>query len=363
MQSIIRKVISFITMDVTNEDEAKDFAVLLRIISIAALLFNVINALYLISLYHYLYSLLSIVFVGISIGSFILTYENKTNMAFGLLLGSLVTSATIYTISIGWRYNYQWNILIAIMIIFYTLNIEMNVKLRYVSILSILLGTLMVLSYIFPVFREKTGIMSFIFDLSTTFYYIFTFSVLAYYFCTKFNIAEEKLRNYNKELQNIASHDALTSLPNRRSMGEHLSSLVYEYNRDNTPFAIAIADVDFFKKVNDNYGHDTGDYVLKTLAATFSRTMEGRGTVARWGGEEFLFTFEGMTGAQAASILNNMRTQIENTEFKYRDYTLNITVTLGVEEYSPITGLDLSISNADKKLYDGKQSGRNQVVF
>lgn len=363
MLRFLNKIKSFIVMDVSNEGEAKDFAVLLRLISIGFFINTIASSIYLASLYHFFLAVLGILFLGGAIGAFILTYENKTNMAFGTLITSLILSAVIYSLTAGWRFNYQWNLILAILVIFYTLDIELKTKLKYALLLGATLVACAIYAYIFPVYRDSRSIYSFLFDIIICVYYIYCISSIAYYFCTKFNIAEEKLRDYNMELQTIASHDALTQLPNRRNMVEHLNTLVYEYNRNSTPFCVAIADIDFFKKVNDNYGHDTGDYILKSVSDIFSKTMEGRGMVARWGGEEFLFTFEGMSGSQASNILNNMRAGIEHTEFSYRDYTLNITITVGVEEFSPITGLDLSISSADKKLYAGKQNGRNQVVF
>jgi diguanylate cyclase (GGDEF)-like protein len=90
----------------------------------------------------------------------------------------------------------------------------------------------------------------------------------------------------------MASLDALTQLPNRRSMNAHLEVLVYDNDRTGAPFCVAIGDVDYFKKVNDNYGHDTGDYVLTTLSGLFQNIVKGRGSVARWGGEEFLLLYK-----------------------------------------------------------------------
>ena len=91
--------------------------------------------------------------------------------------------------------------------------------------------------------------------------------------------------------------------------------------------------------------------------------MKGRGVAARWGGEEFLFCFEGINGRQAYIILESLRMQIEKKKFMYKDHIINITVTFGLEEYSQIIGTEATISKADVKLYEGKASGRNKVVF
>ena len=91
--------------------------------------------------------------------------------------------------------------------------------------------------------------------------------------------------------------------------------------------------------------------------------MNGIGTVARWGGEEFLFVFENASGAQAKAILEGMRSQIEKKVFVHKDEQIHVTLTLGVEDYSQIIGVEAVISKADGKLYQGKQSGRNCVVY
>ena len=161
----------------------------------------------------------------------------------------------------------------------------------------------------------------------------------------------------------MASTDALTTLPNRRVMNEHLTMLAYTYERTNSPFVIAIADIDFFKKINDTYGHEAGDFVLKSLAQIFKETMAGKGRVARWGGEEFLFVFENASGAQARNVLEIMRIGIEQNPFRFKDEEIHITLTFGVEDYSLVDGVEATISKADTKLYQGKTTGRNKVVY
>ena len=91
--------------------------------------------------------------------------------------------------------------------------------------------------------------------------------------------------------------------------------------------------------------------------------MEGRGKVARWGGEEFLFCFNDLNQEQSFNILDDMRQIIENRKFIYKDNEIHITITIGLEEYYHIVGIEGTISNADKKLYEGKSNGRNKVVM
>ena len=124
-----------------------------------------------------------------------------------------------------------------------------------------------------------------------------------------------------------------------------------------------MGDIDFFKKVNDTRGHDCGDYVLKTLSGVFDEFMKDKGYVSRWGGEEFVFIFRDMNGDVAYPLLENLRKKIEKMDFEFFNHKFNITMTFGMEEYSPMFGSEEAIKKADEKLYIGKESGRNQVVF
>lgn len=363
MRKLYKLVYNFITMDVKSETEAKDFAILLRSLSLLYVLNYIFSAVYLGFMSYYGLSLVCVLFLGTSIGAFICTYENRTKTAAVLFYIESVITAVAFPLVVGWESGFQYVLSIMLMVVFYTLEIEMKHKLRVGKIVIGLMVAVALLTHLFPVYRQADHTLGMFFSVWSSCFYALAYITLAYTFCTKFNLAEEKLRKTNNDLKRLASLDALTQLPNRRNITDYVNLLVFENNRQNKPFAVAIADVDFFKKVNDNFGHDTGDFVLKTLADIFSKTMQGRGQVARWGGEEFLFVFDNFTGSQAVTVLDNMREMIESYEFKFRETTLQITITIGVEDYSPISGAEVSISKADEKLYQGKQNGRNQVVY
>ena len=364
MRSKIRKLHKFITKDInTNEKEAKDLAVVLRVLSLLYIAYYIFAGISLALLYHYGHAIIALICAAVLGGCFVCTYDNQTKLARRLFHAVIISGTCYFTLATGWFMNFQWNILINILVIFYSLEIKMSQKIRYMKLLFTLIGALAILTHISPSYREGTELFSFVFQTIHAIFYATMLCLIAYCYCTKFNRAEEKLRQFNQKLAEMASLDALTQLPNRRSMNEHLELLVYDNDRTGKPFCIAIGDVDFFKKINDNYGHDTGDYALVTLSKMFQNITKGRGKVARWGGEEFLFTFEGMNVKQAYATLEVLRLQIEKYNFQYKDHTLKITVTFGLEEYSQIIGIESTISKADQKLYEGKKNGRNQVVY
>ncbi len=182
-------------------------------------------------------------------------------------------------------------------------------------------------------------------------------------FSAQYLSTEHKLYQYNKKLKQMAGMDPLTQLMNRRAATEEINDIINRYESNGKSVSIAIGDIDFFKKVNDTYGHDCGDYVLKSLAMLFKETMKDYGFVARWGGEEFLFVFREMNGDEAVVILNRLREKIGKMELNFNSVSFNVTMTFGLEEYSSNHGVEDAIKEADNKLYMGKESGRNKVVF
>lgn len=363
MNRLIQKLRLLIVKDVSDEKETKDLAVLLRVLSLVYIAYYIFAAIFLALLFHYTHAFIALICAGLLSGCFISTYDNQTRLALRLFNVVTIASASYFTLATGWSMNFQWNILISILVLFYSLEIKMSQKLRYMKLLFTLIVALAVFTHMASPYRQGSELFSFFFQTIHAFFYGGMLCTLAYCYCTKFNLAEDKLRQSNKKLIEMASLDALTQLPNRRSMTEHLNVLVYENDRTGKPFCIAIGDVDFFKRVNDTYGHDTGDYVLTTLAQMFQNIVKGRGKVARWGGEEFLFCFEGMNVQQARAALEVLRLQIEKYNFQFKDQNLKLTMTFGLEEYSQIIGIEAAISKADGKLYEGKSNGRNQVVY
>ncbi len=159
-------------------------------------------------------------------------------------------------------------------------------------------------------------------------------------------------------LRRQIERDPLTGLFNRRSGEKRLDEL----QNSGKPFALAIGDIDFFKKFNDNFGHECGDEVLKTVARVLSDSMAKQGFVIRWGGEEFLIAFADASAVTAAVKAGEILQKIRDTKVEYNGQKHSVTMTFGVAEGfsdQPISG---QINAADAKLYEGKEGGRNRVV-
>lgn len=163
-------------------------------------------------------------------------------------------------------------------------------------------------------------------------------------------------------IREMVELDPLTKLLNRSSADRKLRLVMEKSVAQKTPFAVAIGDIDFFKKVNDTYGHDCGDIVLKQVAATLQEYMQNVGFVARWGGEEFLLVFKRLDGERAKEHLEKILDAIRGLRIPYQDQVVSLTMTFGVTDGKSIPMKDL-LCKADHNLYEGKESGRNKIVY
>ena len=179
-------------------------------------------------------------------------------------------------------------------------------------------------------------------------------------FSCRINNSIEALENIQL-ITNHANRDFLTGLYNRRYFFESMHEYIEE-NKDNSEkFAVAMIDIDFFKKINDTYGHDSGDKVIVHLSEILRTNTNHRDLVARFGGEEFCIVLKNINRFSAMDILERLRAEVESTVvYSDKKETINFTISIGMSIYEE--GLDETINQADMMLYKAKQNGRNQVV-
>ena len=149
-------------------------------------------------------------------------------------------------------------------------------------------------------------------------------------------------------------------LPNRRAMIETIER--YQKVNPELSFSVAIADIDFFKKVNDTYGHNCGDYTLVKLTELFKTHSAGQYSVCRWGGEDFCFFIPEKNVDEAGVLMNDLCFAVQRMPLHFEDVDFSITITIGVEECDFLSPLEDLLKKADEKLYMGKEAGRNRVV-
>jgi diguanylate cyclase (GGDEF)-like protein len=165
-----------------------------------------------------------------------------------------------------------------------------------------------------------------------------------------------------QEMSRLAITDALTQIMNRRGITVGLLDAMAQAERYNTPLTIAMIDIDHFKQVNDSYGHEAGDKVLKDIAAILSEALRMPDKVGRYGGEEFLIMLPHTTLVQGRKIADRIRASVSKWEFNIGTKKIKLTISIGVIQYKAGEDLERFLSQADKALYEAKASGRNLVV-
>lgn len=166
-------------------------------------------------------------------------------------------------------------------------------------------------------------------------------------------------KRLEEQLRLAATIDKLTGIYNRQTLDDLLSREIARSRRYKTPLSLVMADIDHFKQVNDTYGHQVGDKVLRAVAETFRENIRLSDISGRWGGEEFLIITPQTTKTSAASMAEKLRKAIERRSF-YHDEP--VTVSLGVTEMKEGDTLESLIRRADEALYQAKNLGRNRVA-
>ncbi len=169
----------------------------------------------------------------------------------------------------------------------------------------------------------------------------------------------EELRLRVQEERKNALTDTLTGIYNRMAYDERMAQAYANWKRYKTPLAILVADVDFFKKINDAFGHQAGDKVLQAIASTIRRSVRETDMAARYGGEEFVVIMPDTSLDAGLVVANKLRNEIEKLKFKYKNEPVNITISCGVAAFADDDNPDDLFERADRALYAAKSSGRN----
>ena len=354
-------IVDLIKRDVRFENETKKGVVTIRIFYIIILLADILNLIF--AGFPVLEAFpvrITLIFLSIPI-LFICTYFFRTAVSLFLFL----LFAFCYSLSMipcfGWSAGMQNYFIIILMISFFAVHGSLFFK--------IILTVIVLAARIFTIFiysgtpsevkiSEVSGKLIQSVNISAVFLSVV---IISYIYGHRETLEESKLMKYNTRLVREAHTDQLTGLYNRRYVSEYLENL--ERSSNLPAVSVAMGDIDFFKKVNDRYGHDAGDAVLKAIADAL-RTCGTEGSlVARWGGEEFLIVFQGLNGDEARVILEDLRSHIEKMTIPVGDAGIRVTMTFGLTEYDFSGNTEPTIKEADEKLYLGKTSGRNRVVY
>lgn len=194
------------------------------------------------------------------------------------------------------------------------------------------------------------------FNTTLIFVMLVTFSTL---FALELRYMQRLTERKNDRLEEIAYYDPLTGLLNRRSMDKYLRAALNKATQEK-PFCLLMVDIDDFKKVNDTYGHDFGDRVLKAVSTLISENVRETDYICRWGGEEFLILLR-TSMEYAKQIAEYIRCSVEEEKVCNDAVQIHISITIGIAQYYVGATVQALIQEADERLYYGKRHGKNQV--
>ena len=174
-------------------------------------------------------------------------------------------------------------------------------------------------------------------------------------------------KTLEKELEKLATTDPLTGAKNRRFFLQLFEQEISRFQRYQKPFGLLILDIDHFKIINDTYGHDTGDKVIKNLVVESMSVLRDSDIFARWGGEEFIILLPESNVHEASTVAERLRSKLSKVEITSKDETLiTYTVSIGlrvVNQEETDVHVNEIIREADESLYTAKKRGRNRVVM
>lgn len=331
------------------------------------LLSAVVHGIYLVAFMHSRLTALCF-FEGGCIAALLLLLLAVRKRAFAVLifvlhLVSFFTFA-IGTLSFGWMYGFEFGLICMLLLerhFIYRSKITPNV-IRAAEVMLLLVAGLLSLNYRVP-FADSLELWV------RNLLFVTNFTVLVVGVAANAVVGDENgdvavmvLQEKASYLQHLADTDALTNLPNRRSMLQLLETALWQSRQTGRPLCVVMCDIDDFKYINDTYGHASGDFALKMIAETITEYLGDDDIVCRWGGEEFLVLLENTSLAQAKEIVNGLRRAVETTPFVYCGRILAITMTMGITQCWEGATVTELVEQADMLMYAGKRRGKNCVV-
>lgn len=359
---LFKKIGDFIGKDTTAENESKRLVVVIRILILSIVFYFLINAALCRAAFSMggalLYVAFSIVFVCI----FVMSYHYSSLSVFTIFSIGMIAWICILVHYMGWNIGVQHFLMVILVLCFFS---TYQHHIGKISMAVFLCAFRMLLYFLYRSRIPEIQLPSVAengFQCVNTITIFWCISVIAFLFSKDTQKLEGKLVEYNNRLMIQANTDILTGLYNRRKAMEYMEELSHK-QANSIGFSLCICDIDFFKKVNDNYGHDVGDEVLVKISEIFQKEIEKGNFAARWGGEEFLLLFPACNGDDARTKLEEIRSDIKKLHFHVGDMDFGITMTFGLAEYDFMNGFKATIKEADEKLYSGKEQGRDRIVF
>lgn len=289
--------------------------------------------------------------------------REKYVLLYYITFSEVVLHSYTATILVGWPSGFAMYILAITPVVFYmhfSLSESATLKETLMIGLCAMLAfvTCKVIScHIEPsyVISERPAMIVYIYNSIITFVMILFFSLV---FMREMLYSHNVLEKQNQRLDRMAGVDALTGLYNRRSLSKFLDTAVMS----GRTYSIIMCDIDDFKKVNDTYGHDAGDEVLRSISSALTSSLRDGDYVCRWGGEEIVILATGTDVRVAAKVAERLRKAVDEMPITHGGQDIHCTITVSAADSTEKDNPSDIITLADNRLYAGKRSGKNCVV-
>ncbi|MEG1848296.1 MAG: GGDEF domain-containing protein [Lachnospiraceae bacterium] len=286
-----------------------------------------------------------------------------------IVCSEVLIHMALATLSVGWSSGFYLYVLLLIPTIYYLSYIAESSYRQYTDVFRysfIAFATFIILrvvTYVKPPLYPH--ISPFVTQLMYLFNACLTIGVLILFmtiFLSTIQQTEASLKAQNGKLSSLANLDPLTGFYNRRCMNEFLVQAVEDAVDECSEFGLIMGDIDDFKSINDTYGHECGDLVLKKIAHIMQHNIRETDFICRWGGEEILLLLHNCTYENTIRAAENIRKKIAEASLSYGDATIHFSMTFGVHRYESNNLPSELVRKADHKLYQGKVNGKNCVV-
>ncbi|MEQ8289709.1 MAG: GGDEF domain-containing protein [Gammaproteobacteria bacterium] len=255
---------------------------------------------------------------------------------------------------LGWTSGFQYYLLMFIPIIFVSAKRANWVKVLTMVMIYVLYGGMFIYTSKMPPLASLGQNDLYIIHLLNMGVCFSFLALVAHFYIQLVQKSEIKL-------QTLASTDTLTGLLNRRKLIEVIEYEKEQGERTNAPYSMVMVDIDDFKKINDTYGHEAGDYVLKTTSYLLGQVIRKQDSAARWGGEEFLLLCPDTNIDAATRVANRILNQVNSFAFEFEGMSFSVTLSIGVAESTHKEFPADCIARADEALYKAKHTGKNRV--
>lgn len=301
------------------------------------------------------------IFAAMSVAAFYATYRLKVHTSVLVCSSLQLAWVIVFVILYGWDCGIQHLMFEMLVLVYFAVYNSLVYKVSYTVVLFAVRFSLFLYCRVNISVFALTETATVVLQIINTIVTFVLMAVACSMFSSNVESAEKKLVLYNEQLKKQAGTDPLTGLWNRRQMIQYITE-----KRRKEPvmaFTIGMGDIDFFKRINDHWGHDCGDAVLVWITQHMSRELGEHAKLCRWGGEEFIFFFPDMNGDEVCLMLNTLRMKLDNDQFDWRGEWIPVTMTFGVEENDFKSNIDTLLKNVDAKLYMGKEQGRDRVIY